>query len=439
MRNLDKLIFPGWLIPVVPQGLVLEDHALAISGERIAGVFPADAARTMHAAEIVELPEHALLPGLINSHGHAAMSLLRGFADDLPLKPWLENHIWPVENQHMSEEFVRDGVNLAIAEMLRSGTTCFSDMYFYANVTAEACLQAGIRCQIAFPVFDFPTVWGKDPDEYISKGLALRDNYKHSDLLRIVFGPHSCYTVSEEALGKIAIIANELDLPVHIHLHETTAEVEESIEKNRQRPLQMLHNLDLIGPRTQCVHMTDLTEEDITLLTTTGAHVVHCPKSNMKLASGACPVVKLLEAGVNVALGTDSAASNNDLSMFSEMRSAALLGKLTARDAARPSAQQVLAMATIDGARAMGREEDLGSLEVGKLADCIAVDFNGPECQPLYNPVSQLIYAADAHCVTHSWIAGKTVMSERALHTINLEQIGAKAREWANRIRTQAS
>jgi 5-methylthioadenosine/S-adenosylhomocysteine deaminase len=434
----DTIIFPRWIIPVVPTGEVLENYALVVTGERISAILPAADALGITASETINLPDHALLPGLINCHGHAAMSLLRGYADDLPLKPWLEDHIWPIEGAHMSEEFVRDGINLAIAEMLRSGTTCFSDMYFFANVAAESCLQAGIRCQIAFPIFDFATVWGNDPDDYISKGLALRDDYKHSDLLNIVFGPHAAYTVSPDALGKIATYANELDLPIHIHLHETTAELDEARASGQPRHIQTLNELGLLGPKTQCVHMTDLTEDEIELLVQTGAHVIHCPESNMKLASGICPVDKLRKAGVNVAIGTDGAASNNDLDMFGEMRTAALVSKVHTGNAGSLTATEVLSMATIDGAKAMGRQADLGSLEPGKLADCIAVDLSGPECQPLYNPISQLVYSAASSNVTHSWIAGKSVMSDRQLKTLNLEQILSRAQYWQQRISSGA-
>ena len=434
IENADKLIFADWVIPVVPRGEVLQDYAVAIQAERIVAVLPAAEARGISATETIELPGHVLLPGLINMHGHAAMSLLRGYADDYPLMPWLEDHIWPAESRHVSPEYVRAGADLAIAEMLRSGTTCFSDMYFFPNITAEQCQHAGIRCQITFPVFDFPSAWGTDADDYISKGLGLRDDLKHSELVSVVFGPHAPYTVNETALKKIAMLANELDLPVHIHLHETADEVAEAVQATGLRPIAALNAMGLIGPRTQCVHMTELESTEIELLAAAGAHVIHCPESNMKLASGRCPVTALQAAGVNVALGTDSAASNNNLSLFGEMRSAALQAKSGAGDATALPAATVLEMATLAGARALGLQDQLGSLETGKLADLIAVDFNRPESQPLYNPISQLVYACQPNQVTHSWINGDTVMRERQLCHLDLTDVLQRTRQWATTI-----
>jgi 5-methylthioadenosine/S-adenosylhomocysteine deaminase len=434
MEKADTLLIAGWVIPVVPEAQVLKDHAVAINNGRISAIFPQSRAAEWDAAETLELPEHALLPGLVNGHGHAAMSLLRGYADDHALTTWLEQHIWPAESQHVGEEFVRDGVDLAVAEMLRSGTTCFSDMYFFPNITARSCLQAGIRAQIAFPIFDFPSAWGTDADDYISKGLALHDNYKHSELLNIVFGPHAPYTVSTRALEKVAMLAAQLDLPVHIHLHETAQEVIDAEAVTGQRPLQELAEIGLIGPRSQCVHMTELDHADIELLAATGASVIHCPESNMKLASGCCPVGNLQAAGVNVALGTDGAASNNDLSMFGEMRTAALLAKLSSADARSLPAAAALSMATICGARALGLHEQTGSVEIGKQADLIAVDLSGIESQPLYNVISQLVYATHASQVTHSWVAGRNVMSERELTTMNTDAIKSRVRSWNDKI-----
>lgn len=430
----DTLIHAGHIIPVVPRGAVLEDHSLAITDGRISAILPRAEAEAIEAAAVLELPGHALLPGFINSHGHAPMTLLRGIADDLPLMPWLEQHIWPAEMEHVSAEFVRDGAELAMAEMLRAGTTCFSDMYFFPNVVAQAAQQAGLRCQISFPIFDFPSAWGTDSDDYISKGLALRDDLKHSELVQVVFGPHSPYTVNEGALGKVGMLAAELDLPIHIHLHETQQEVDDSVSAHGLRPLARINALGLLGPRTQCVHMTALEDEEIAMLAEVGAHVIHCPESNMKLASGRCPVPALLEAGVNVALGTDGAASNNDLSMPGEMRSAALLAKVGEGDPTALPAATVLEMATINGARAMGLQDEIGSLEVGKSADLVAVDLAQPETQPLYHPVSQLVYAADAAQVTHSWVAGRPLLADRQLKTLDLADIIARAGHWAKTV-----
>ncbi len=305
----DTLIHPGWIVPVVPRGTVLENYSIAITGDRISALLPRDEANAIDARRVLELPDHALLPGLVNCHGHAAMALLRGFADDQPLMPWLEGHIWPAESTHVSPDFVRSGTELAIAEMIRSGTTTFTDMYFFPDVCAATAERLGIRCQITFPVLDFPTAWAQNADEYISKGLALRDDVKHSQLISVGFGPHAPYTVATDNLAKVATFTAELDMVVTIHLHETRGEVLLAVEQNGERPIDTLHRLGLIGPRTLCVHMTDLGQQDMDLLADSGAHVIHCPQSNMKLASGSCPVQKLLNQGVNVALGTDSVST----------------------------------------------------------------------------------------------------------------------------------
>ena len=430
----DYLIHPGWIVPVVPHGKVLENHSIALSGDRITAILPRADSAAVDAREVVDLPGQVVLPGLINSHGHAGMSLLRGYADDLPLMPWLEQYIWPAEKAHTSEQFAADGMELAIAEMLRCGTTAFCDQFLFPDVGAATAQRLGMRCQIAFPIWNFATPWAADTDEYLSKGLAVRDQFKHSELVSVVFGPHAPYTVSEQDLERVATLASELDTVVHIHLHETAGEVLQAVEENGERPVDTLHRLGLLGPRTQCVHMTDLGEQDIALLLQTGAHVVHCPQSNMKLASGTCPVTKLLDTGVNVALGTDSAASNNNLNLFIEMQAAALLAKVSTLDAAALPASDALAMATINGARAMGLESDLGSVEAGKLADLISVDLTGPETQPLYNPLSQLVYACNGSQVRHSWIGGKRVMTDHEVSTINRDSLNTRVADWQRRI-----
>lgn len=434
----DLIISAAWLIPVEPRGSVLRDQAVVIRDGLIAQIVEGDAAGAMAARERVNLPDHALLPGLINAHGHAAMSLLRGYADDLPLMPWLERHIWPAEARHVSPEFVRDGTALAMAEMLLAGTTTFSDMYFFPDVVADLARQTGLRCQLAAPVLDFPSAWGQGADEYISKALRLRDECRDCERISVAFGPHAPYTLARDKLENIATYAAELDMPVQIHLHETAGEVLAAVEAHGERPIDTLRRIGLLGPRTQCVHMTDLGEQDIATLAASGAQVVHCPQSNMKLASGACPVGRLRMAGVNVALGTDGAASNNDLNLFNEMHSAALLAKLSSGDAALMSAAQTLHLATTGGAQALGIEHLTGSIAPGKAADLIAVDLSGPATQPLYRPISQLVYACSGAEVTHTWVSGTPLMENRKLLTLDLEAILARAREWGRRIGTCA-
>jgi 5-methylthioadenosine/S-adenosylhomocysteine deaminase len=435
----DYLLHPDWIVPVIPRGAVLRNHSIALCGDRIAAILPRAETASITAREVVDLAGHVVLPGLVNCHGHAPMSLLRGYADDLPLMPWLEQHIWPAEKAHTSEQFAADGMELAIAEMIRSGTTTFSDQFLFPNIGARTAERLGMRCQIAFPIWNFATPWAADTDEYISKGLAVRDQYKHSPLVTVVFGPHAPYTVDEPDLARIATLASELDTSIHIHLHETPGEVLQAVEQNGERPLDSLYRLGLLGPRTQCVHMTDLGDQDIELLAATGAHVVHCPQSNMKLASGTCRVSALLGQGVNVALGTDSAASNNDLNMFGEMQTAALLAKLHTSDATALPAADALALATIHGAKALGLEHSLGSLEVGKLADLIAVDLSGPETLPVYNPISQLVYACNGSQVSHSWVAGKPLMWRRHLAGIDLAALAGRVSGWQQKISKTAS
>jgi 5-methylthioadenosine/S-adenosylhomocysteine deaminase len=431
----DLVVRAAWVVPVVPNGAVLRDHAVVVRDGRIVRLCPGSEAAAIDSRETVVLDEHVLLPGLVNAHGHASMSLLRGYADDLSLMPWLEEHIWPAEQAHVSPEFVRDGATLAIAEMLLAGTTTFSDMYFFPASVAAVVAEVGLRCQLTAPVFDFPTIYGSGSDEYISKALALHDDWRSHERIHVAFGPHAPYTVSEAALAKIATYTAELDLAVHIHLHETRGEVLSHVEAHGERPIDTLQRVGLLGPRTQCVHMTDLGQQDLASLVAASAHVVHCPQSNMKLASGTCRTADLLAAGVNVALGTDGAASNNNLNLFDEMHSAALLAKLHGEDPRALPATDVLQMATLGGARALGLDADIGSLEAGKAADMIAVDLSGPHTQPVYNAISQLVYACNGSEVPHSWVAGQALLRERRLVTLDRADTLARAAYWAERIK----
>ena len=431
----DTLIHAGWIIPVEPPFDTLKQHTLVINNGKIVDIVATELVLQNYQSDNeVHLPKHALLPGLINAHTHAAMSLMRGIADDLPLMDWLQNHIWPLEHRWMSEEFVQDGTDLAIAEMLRGGTTCFNDMYFFPDITARQAECTGIRANVGLIAIDFPTVWAKDSDEYISKGLNLHNLLKDSKYCTTAFAPHAPYTISDAPLQKIAAYSQNLNQQVHIHVHETAFEVEQAVADTGKRPLQRLQELGLVNERLIAVHATQLNDAEIALLAEVGAHIVHCPESNLKLASGFCPVAQCLEAGVNVALGTDGAASNNDLDMFGEMRTAALLGKAVAKDASAVSAMTALRMATINGAKALGLDAEIGSLVQGKAADVIAIDLSGLETQPLYCPVSQIVYAASRQQVTDVWVAGQQLLQNRELTTINLEQLNAKISVWQQRL-----
>jgi|TARA_B100000809_G_scaffold20013_1_gene17643 5-methylthioadenosine/S-adenosylhomocysteine deaminase len=431
----DLLIHAKWILPVVPTGTVLEDHALAIRNKKIIAITASrDAESSISATTNIHLDSHALIPGLVNVHGHAAMSLLRGIADDISLKQWLEQVVWPMESKFVSAEFVRSGANLAIAEMISSGTTCFADMYFFPDQVASAALDANIRVQLASPVLDFPTIWAQDAEEYIYKATQLHDNYRNSELVHTAFGPHAPYTVSDQPLMKISTLAEELDVPIHMHVHETATEVEEAVQADGRRPLQRLAELGLLGPRLICVHATQLIDTEIELLAAHGASVAHCPESNLKLASGLCQVAKLLDAGVNVALGTDGCASNNDLDMFSEMRCAALLAKIVAADASALPAAQALELATINAARALGLDTVIGSLETGKYADITAVNLDRLNTMPLYNPVSQLVYAAQASQVSHVWCGGKLIFENGELKTMDRGLLKESVITWQQKI-----
>ncbi|HEY9050650.1 MAG TPA: amidohydrolase family protein, partial [Gammaproteobacteria bacterium] len=316
MNTVDTLIHARWVIPVTEGDPILDHHSVAIHDGRIVDILPSDEAKNRYQGHIEnEYSRHALIPGLVNAHTHAAMTLFRGVADDLALMDWLTNHIWPAEQKWINEEFIQDGSELAIAEMLRSGTTCFNDMYFFPDVTARVARNAGIRACIGLIIIDFPTVWASNAEEYIDKALSLRDKFRSDALIHTPFAPHAPYTVSNSPLEKIRMFSDEMDLPVHMHVHETAHEVEQAVANDGKRPLARLQELGLVSPNLVAVHMTQLLDEEIELLAQSGSHVVHCPESNLKLASGFCPVQKLINAGVNVALGTDGTASNNDLNM----------------------------------------------------------------------------------------------------------------------------
>ncbi|RLU02931.1 MAG: TRZ/ATZ family hydrolase [Ketobacter sp.] len=432
-NTVATVINARWVLTMDPNQPFLENQSIAVDKGRITAIVPRGTL-AVQAFETIELPDHVLMPGLINAHGHAAMTLFRGLADDLPLMEWLQNHIWPAEARWVDEAFTQEGALLAMAEMIRSGTTCFSDMYFYPNIVAKAAASAHMRCQLSFPILDFPTNWAQNADEYLRKGLQLHDDYRNHPLINVAFGPHAPYTVSDAPLKKVAAYSVETNMAVQIHLHETAFEVEEAVKNTGQRPIARLNDLGLLNPQLQAVHMTQLTDDEIQLLAETGTHVIHCPESNLKLASGFCPIAKLVEAGVNVALGTDGAASNNDQDMFGEMRTAALLAKGVSQDPSAVPAQTALQMATINGARALGIDDLTGSLEVGKAADMIAVHMDDVTCQPHYHVESQLVYATPASQVTDSWIGGKQVMRNRQLTSIDLEDILTKAKLWKAQI-----
>ena len=433
----DLLIEAGFVVPVVPHGVVLEHHAVAVTGGRIVAVLPVPEARSRFAPrETVSRPDAALIPGLVNAHTHNPMTLLRGVADDLPLKVWLQQHIWPIEAAVIGPDFVADGITLAIAEMLRGGTTCVNENYFFPDVQAATYKRHGFRARVGLPVIDFPTAWAASDDEYFDKADEVHDQWRDDALIATAFAPHAPYTVNDANFERVRMLADQLDIPVHLHLHETAQEVEQSLEKHGQRPIARLDRLGLVNERLIAIHMTQLTEAEMHLCAERGVSVVHCPESNLKLASGFCPACALERAGVNLAVGTDGCASNNDLDMFSETRTAALLAKAVAQDAAALDAFSALRAATLGGAKAIGFDDRVGSIEPGKEADLVCVDLSELETQPLHHVLSQLVYATGRQQVSDVWIAGRRKLDRRELVDIDTAAVIANARQWRARIAT---
>jgi len=431
----DTVIEARWIIPVEPQGVVLNDHAVAITGDRIAAVLPrAEMRRRCTVGRTHDLSTHALIPGLVNLHTHAAMTLMRGLADDLRLMDWLENHIWPAEARHVSAQFVYDGTLLACAEMLRGGITCFNDMYFFPEMAGRAALDAAIRAVLGIVLIEFPTAYASDAQDYLRKGLAMRDELKSEALLSFCMAPHAPYTVSDKSFEQILTLSEQLQIPINTHLHETRNEIRENESKFGMRPLARLEKLGLLGPGFIAVHAVHVDQAEIALLARLGASVAHCPSSNLKLASGIAPVGAMLSAGMNVGLGTDGAASNNRLDVLSEMRLAALLAKAASDDAETLPAHVALRMATLNAAKALGLERKIGSVETGKCADLCAVNLASIELSPCYDPASQLVYAAGRENVSHVWVGGKLLVEQGRLLQIDETAVARKTREWQLRI-----
>ena len=432
---IDLLVVPQWIVPIYPRATVLQEHALAVRNGLIVDILPLPQARQSYTpTQSVVLPGHVLMPGLINLHTHAAMSLMRGLADDLPLMRWLNERIWPAESSFLSDKFVHDGTLLACAEMLRGGTTCFSDMYFYPDAAAGAVEQTGMRACLGLVVLDFPTPYAADADDYLNKGLAARDALRNSARVTTCLAPHAPYTVSDRTFEKVLTYAEQLNLNIHTHLHETHDELAQSEKQYGMRPLQRMANLGLLGPSLIAAHGVHLTAGETELLAQRGCHIAHCPTSNLKLASGTAPVADLLKKGVNVALGTDGVASNNRLDMFGEMRLAALLAKGSSGDAEALPAWQALEMATINAARALGLDERIGTLQPGKYADMVALDLNRLETQPCYDIVSHLVYAAGREQVSHVWVSGEAVLEDGRLLSVDPKEIVERTKAWQKRL-----
>ncbi|NJD23986.1 MAG: TRZ/ATZ family hydrolase [Betaproteobacteria bacterium] len=437
-ETVDLLIEARWVAPVEPDTL-LDRHAVAVRDGRIVAVAPSGIARVRYApAQRIVLDDHLLIPGLVNLHTHAAMTLMRGLADDLPLMEWLTGHIWPAEAAHVSPQFVLDGTRLACAEMLLGGTTCFNDMYFHPEASAQAATEAGMRAVVGITALEFPTPYASDADDYIAKGLAAREQWRGHPLIRFCLAPHAPYTVADATFSRLLTLSEQLGLPIHCHLHETRQEVAEAFARDGMRPLTRLHRLGLLGPAFIGVHGVHFDDTELDLLAATGTHVVHCPTSNLKLASGIAPVASMRQHGINVGLGTDGAASNNRLDILSEMRLAALLAKGSSGDARVLPAAEVLHMATLAGASALGMGAEIGSLAAGKWADLAAIDLSGPSTSPCYDPLSHLVHAAGRECVTHVWVAGKCCVDHKTLVGNTRNLLESSIPLWQNRMEVRS-
>lgn len=435
MKSADQVIHAKWIISGNESETPLENHSIIIEKDQIKEILPTPIAKQYQATEIHDLSKHAVMPGLINSHTHIGMNYFRGIADDLSLMTWLKNHVWPAEAKWVHHEFVHDASLFAMAEMIRCGTTCFNDMYFFLEATAEAANISGMRAHIGMTILEFPTNWAQNTDEYFAKGLAFYEAYKNHPRVTTTLAPHAPYTVSDETFLRVKKIADQYHLKINVHLHETQDEVAQSFAQYKMRPIKRLHQLGFLSSQVIAIHMTQINEEDLEILAQTKPSVAHCPESNMKLASGICPVEKLKSHDINVALGTDSVASNNDLDMISEMRSAAFVSKLSTHNPESLTAQESMALATLHGARALGIDHFTGSLAAGKAADMIAIHLDTIETLPTYHPISQIVYSASRQQVTDVWVAGKQLMKNRKLLTLDEEELLAKARFWGNKIR----
>ncbi len=435
MQHCDTLIAPRWCVPVEPANVVLTDHAVVVNDGRITDVLPlADAREKYQPSAFIEKPDHILIPGFVNTHTHSAMTLMRGLADDMPLGAWLETGIWPVEKQWVGAEMVRDGTELAIAEMISGGTTCFSDQYFFPDIVAETAVDLQMRAMVGTPIIEFPTAWASDASDYMNKANDLvHDPYVDHPLISTCYAPHSTYALSDESFVELRVMADQLDVRIQIHLHETAAEISAAVERTGKRPFDRLNELGLVNSSLLAVHCVHMTDEEIKIFAESGVNIAHCPRSNLKLASGIAPVTEYRLKGVNVAIGTDGAASNNTLDMLSEMRMTALLAKGSSSDATAISASQALRMATFDGATALGLIKETGSIEAGKWADLTCVDLNRLHSQPVYDPVSQLVYTARADQITDVWIAGKHQLDNGRLTQINTDNLLERSNEWRDR------
>jgi 5-methylthioadenosine/S-adenosylhomocysteine deaminase len=435
-KNASIIISASWIFTSNSEGQLLSDYSIVIENDKIIDLVPQDKVFDEYEAnDTYQLTDHILIPGLINTHTHAAMSLFKGFADDLPLQDWLNDYIWPAEKKFINSSFVKDGSILALSEMIKSGVTTFNDMYFFPDATAEAVKELGVRSNIGLVVLDFPTNYATDPEDYLLKGFEFRDKWRNEELITTSIAPHAPYSVSDEAFTLINTYSEELSINIHTHLHETQWEIEDSIEKYGITPVQRLNNLGIIGPSLMAVHCVHLNDQDMATLAKNKVSIVHNPSSNMKLGSGISDIAKMLKQNLNISLGTDSSASNNRIDIMEEMRLAALLIKGSTKSPESFSANEAIKMATINGAKALGLESIIGSIEKNKKADLVAIDLNSIENQPIYNPLTTLVYSSSRSDVSYVWIDGEIKLKDKKLVKIDEERIIQLAKKWQRKLK----
>ena len=435
-KNASIIISASWIFTSNSADQLLSDYSIVIKGNQIIDlVHQSKVFDEYDAEEIYQLTDHILIPGLINTHTHAAMSLFKGFSDDLPLQDWLNNYIWPAEKKFVNSSFVKDGSMLALSEMIKAGVTTFNDMYFYPESTAEASIELGVRSNVGLVVLDFPTNYAADPEDYLVKGFEFRDRWRSEELITTSIAPHAPYSVSDEAFSLINTYSEELGINIHMHLHETQWEIEDSVKRYGITPVQRLNNLGIINPSLIAAHCVHLNDQDMATLAKNKVSIVHNPSSNMKLGSGIADVAKMIKQNLNISLGTDSSASNNRLDIMEEMRLAALLTKGKNKSPELLSATQAIKMATINGAKTLGLDSIIGSIEKNKIADLVAIDLNSIENQPIYNPLATLVYSSSKSDVSYVWINGKIKLKEKELVNLDQEKIIQMAKIWQKRIK----
>lgn len=435
--HVQTMIHAGYVMPMTENRVVLTNHAILINEGRITAIIDPAQCTDVTANVVYDLPDHIVLPGFVNAHTHAPMNLLRGLGADLPLMQWLQTKIWPAEGKLMSPAFCHDGALLAGEEMLASGVTCANDHYFFSADVARGLTKAGMKCSVSAIIIGFPSAMAADDAAYLRCAQELFEEFADNRCVRVTVGPHAPYTVSDTMLLAARDLSEKYNARIHMHVDETQTEIEDSLKQYGMRPIERLHKLGLLNNRFISVHTVHPDDKEIELLAQSGASIVHCPCSNLKLASGFSPVSRMMQAGINLAIGTDGVASNDKLDMLGETRLAAMLGKTVANDTTAMKVTDLLYAATMGGAKALGWDDRIGSIEAGKDADLIAVDLEATDCIPVSDAASQLLYSAGREDITHVWVDGKLVVKKQQsveLRSLSREKLQNLAKTWQNRI-----